>query len=719
MSIARSLFAFGLLHATGCDSSPTQDIEYRSTLQVSNAAALANALANLSSGDRIVIVADGDYGDLELTGRHFSSEVRIRAVSGVRARFDKVRLTDCSQVRIDNIVVRPPTKTSAVVIDGGDHVSLRTSDIGFADHAIGWSASDWTTRVSTGVEITSASDVVLNRNYIHHVTRGVNSDGQATDVNRNQINYFSDDGVRVFGDDSKVRSNRITNNVKVDGNTNVAIQSWSQGPTGNVGGGRIDGLLVWGNTIIETTDPAKPFGAPLQGIGFYDGTYGGLHIAQNLVAVDAWRGIVVFGGDTANVQYNTVVDSDATTSRKPDVSIEDHKNGTASANARVRYNLAARLESSPNVAVYDNIVTSPGDHAEFFEDPENFDFTTTSAVSTNRGSRSHLALGGTLREAAARHGVVAGGGLGSFMCSAESTDALCDLASTEYDLIVPNNALKWAALRPTEGQFDFSRGDTQVDFAERNGQEVHGHTLLWSAFNPAWLEQYRGNGPALAALMDDHIQTVVAHYRTEFPGTVTRWDVVNEAFESSGALRSDSIWAAVDASVGPAEYIRRAFYAAAAADPQAHLVLNDFRVEHGPKGDGMFDLVQQMKAEGVPVHGVGFQGHYDTSWSDAPTAAQISQMMQRYADIGVDVHITELDARAPSPVDATELALANGHYQRVATACLAAPNCKTITSWSISAANSWIDNLPSYTPYHAFDVDLRPETAYWILRAGQ
>ncbi|MEM6295524.1 MAG: endo-1,4-beta-xylanase [Myxococcota bacterium] len=708
--------------SVGCDARPdasTKRDALRSATHVATPGALAAAIATLDDGGQIVIAADGDYGSLEIVGRAFADPVRIRVASGVQARFESVRVTDSARVTIEGVVVRPPSKHAAVRIEGGHDIVLRQADVGFADHAVGWSASDWNTRVSVGVEVIDTPNVVLHRNVIHHVSNGVESNGRATDVNRNTINYFSDDGVRVHGDDSKVRSNLITNNVKVDGSTNVGVQSVSRGPSGEAGGGRIDGLLVWGNTILETTDPGKPFGAPLQGIGFFDGIYGGLFVAQNLVSVDSWRGIAVQGTDGANVQYNTVVDSDPSSSRRPDVSIDRHKDGRAPIASRLRFNLAARVESDPAVVQHDNIITAGSDHATFFEDHENFDFMPTAAVPSKRGSWRHRALEGTLREAARRHGVIAGGGLASFMCNPASTDALCDLASEEYDLIVPNNALTWSAIRPNEATFDFSRGDAQIGFAERNGQVVHGHTLLWSAFNPAWLEAYRGDGEALAALMDTHVQTVVGHYRDAFPGVVTRWDVVNEPLTSSGAFRSDSIWAAVDAADGPAAYIERAFHAAHAADPDAQLLINDFGVEFGPKGDALFALVDQLKADGVPIHGVGFQSHYDTSWTSVPTQAQISAMMQRYADIGIDVHITELDVRTPTPVTAAERELADSFYQRLASACFTAPNCTTLTSWAISSANSWISTLPGYAPYHAFDDDLRPERAYWILRAGQ
>lgn len=722
MEHTRALLAAALLSSAGCETdaaTSTDNQELRSAVQVSSATALGGALANLGSGDEVVIVADGDYGDLELVGRNFTADVRIRVASGVRARFDKIRLTNCSHILVEDVWVRPTTAQPAVRIEGGSDITIRDADIGFADHAVGWSAAEWNARVSVGVEVVDSNDTTIHRNYIHHVTTGVESNGVATDVNRNDINYFSDDGVRPHGDASMIRSNRITNNVKVNESTNVGIQSVSRGPTGAVGGGRIDDLLVWGNTIIETTDPAKPFGAPLQGIGFYDGVYGDLFIAQNLVSVDAWRGIAVLGSDVANVQYNTVIDSDPLSPRRPDVSVEDHKDGRPPLGSRLRYNLAARVGSNPAVNAYGNIVTAGSDLPVFFEDHENYDFMPTSSVPNNRGSWRHRNMDGTLQDAARRHGVVAGGGLGSFMCDATSTDALCDLVSDEFELVTPNNALKWSALRPAEGTFNFSRGDAQVAFAQRNGQIVHGHTLLWSAFNPAWLEAYRGDGVALAGLMDDHIQTVVGHYRDEFPGVVTRWDVVNEPLASSGAFRSDSIWSAVDSEVGPAAYISRAFHAAHTADPDAHLVLNDFGVEFGPKGDALFALVQEMKAEGVPVHGVGFQSHYDTSWTTVPTREDISAMMEQYAAIGVDVHITELDVRIPSPVSAAEQELADSFYESVATACFVAPNCKTITSWSVSAANSWIDTLTGYTPYHPFDAELRPERAYWLLRAGQ
>src|SRR5439155_1908488 len=92
------------------------------------------------------------------------------------------------------------------------------------------------------------------------------------------------------------------------------------------------------------------------------------------------------------------------------------------------------------------------------------------------------------------------------------------------------------------------------------------------------------------------------------------WDVVNEALNDDGTLRQTP-WLA---GLGE-DYIAQAFRFAHDADPDAELYYNDYSLENAPKRRGALDLVRRLRDEGVPIAGVGLQGHDRMGW---PTPAQ-------------------------------------------------------------------------------------------------
>ncbi|HWO13080.1 MAG TPA: endo-1,4-beta-xylanase, partial [Polyangiaceae bacterium] len=100
--------------------------------------------------------------------------------------------------------------------------------------------------------------------------------------------------------------------------------------------------------------------------------------------------------------------------------------------------------------------------------------------------------------------------------------------ATEFNQLTPENEMKWEAIEPEPGVFDFTRADAIVSFASENGMQVRGHTLVWHSQLAPWVEALTG-ADAVREAMTRHIQTVVAHFRDTFPGTVVAWDVVNEA----------------------------------------------------------------------------------------------------------------------------------------------------------------------------------------------
>jgi endo-1,4-beta-xylanase len=258
-------------------------------------------------------------------------------------------------------------------------------------------------------------------------------------------------------------------------------------------------------------------------------------------------------------------------------------------------------------------------------------------------------------------------------------DDYANLATRHFDIVTPENALKWDALRPSATTYNFVVADALVGFARDRGQTVHGHTLLWHSQNPAWLTNGVFSRAELIVILTDHIATVVGRYR----GQVQMWDVANEVIADNGQLRPN-LWLT---GIGP-DYLDIAFAAARLADPQARLYINDYSIEHdGPKADGLHDLVSDLVARGVPVDGVGFQSHL---LAGEVTETHLRAEFDRYTALGLDVAITELDVRLPVPASSSALAQQATTYAEVVTACTNTPRCESITTWGITDRYSWI-----------------------------
>lgn len=271
----------------------------------------------------------------------------------------------------------------------------------------------------------------------------------------------------------------------------------------------------------------------------------------------------------------------------------------------------------------------------------------------------------------------------------------------EFSSVTPEDALKWSQLEPARGQYDFADADSIVEFAAQHGQAVRGHTLVWHLSLPPWLTGGGFAAAELRAILKAHIETVMTRYR----GRIAAWDVVNEVLADDGSLRR-GFW--LD-RLGPG-YIADAFRWAHAADPQTALYLNDFDAERdGAKARGLRTLVKGLKAQGVPIDGVGFQTHVHAS----ARLAALGDMMRRVAVLGVDVAITELDVRLPLPPNAFSLRRQADVYAGAVLACLSTPRCRSITVWGFTDAVSWVP--AQYSGFGAatvLDRAMAPKPAY-------
>ncbi|PSL57213.1 endo-1,4-beta-xylanase [Saccharothrix carnea] len=274
----------------------------------------------------------------------------------------------------------------------------------------------------------------------------------------------------------------------------------------------------------------------------------------------------------------------------------------------------------------------------------------------------------TLATAAERTGRYFGVGVQGYKLTDQT---YVGILNREFGVVTPENEMKLDATEPQQNRFNFAPADRIVDHALQQGKRVRGHTLLWHAGQPSWLAGLRGT--ALRAAMLNHVTQVTAYYR----GKVYAWDVVNEAFAdgTTGARRDSNFQRTGD------DWIEAAFHAARAADPTAKLCYNDYNIENRAhaKTQAVYRMVRDFKARGVPIDCVGLQSHFT---ANHPVPADFATTLRDFADLGVDVQLTELDIEGSGAAQAE-------NYRRAVTACLAVSRCTGITVWGVRDSDSW------------------------------
>ncbi len=263
-----------------------------------------------------------------------------------------------------------------------------------------------------------------------------------------------------------------------------------------------------------------------------------------------------------------------------------------------------------------------------------------------------------------------------------------------FDALTPEFEMKWAQIQPQEGVYDFSVVDRMVAFAETRGKRVRGHVLAWHKSLPGWITSRSWTREQAIALLEDYVAVVMGRYK----GRINEWDIVNEAFLNDGNWRT-GMW--FD-TIGP-DYIEIAFRAAHRADPAARLFYNDYDAERvNAKSTKILETLTALRQAGVPIHGVGFQGH--VSFNYYPTEQQLAQNFTRFHGAGFVTYISELDVRTSSRPDLTvaeRLQLQADVYRGIARACSTLPGCTGLTTWGITDKYTWLTTQEMPLPFDA------------------
>jgi len=312
------------------------------------------------------------------------------------------------------------------------------------------------------------------------------------------------------------------------------------------------------------------------------------------------------------------------------------------------------------------------------------------------------ATGTPLRDLADARGIGIGAAVATRPLAGDS--AYRATLAREMNMIVAENCMKLHQIQPREGQYDFAGADALAAFAASNNMRLRGHTLVWHQSAPGWLKDRQWSRAELLNVLSQHIATVVGRYK----GRVCCWDVVNEALDDKIPGLRTSLWHDV---IGP-DYLDHAFTFAHAADPRAKLFYNDYCTEGlNRKSDEQYAMLKAMLARGVPVHGVGFQCHF--VFDSYPAPETLVSNMNRFADLGLETQITELDLRISTPVTPEKLERQARAYGEIFRAALEARNCTAVLTWGLTDKYSWVPAFfKGFDAGLLFDKDYEPKPAH-------
>ena len=274
---------------------------------------------------------------------------------------------------------------------------------------------------------------------------------------------------------------------------------------------------------------------------------------------------------------------------------------------------------------------------------------------------------------------------------------LAAAVANECAMLVPEWALKWSVsqkpLRPNPDSFDFSAADEMLKFAKTHGMLFRGHTLVWHESLPKWFGD-RVNQQNAKQILEKHIKTVVGRYA----GKIHSWDVVNEAIEPSDG-RSDGLRKTPWLELLGTDYIDYSFRLAAAADPNAMLVYNDYGLDydttkHEAKRAAVLQLLEGLKSRGTPIHALGIQAHLDGAAADF-NPKKLRKFLRNVANLGLKIMITELDVTDKKlPLDTTirDRIIAKA-YEDYLSVVLEEKAVIAVLTWGLSDKYTWLSEF--------------------------
>lgn len=296
-----------------------------------------------------------------------------------------------------------------------------------------------------------------------------------------------------------------------------------------------------------------------------------------------------------------------------------------------------------------------------------------------------------------------------------------------FNSLTAENDMKPVNLLVKGGGYNYKNADRIVRFARENNMKLRGHTLVWHNQTPEWFFLDDNDNPLDSSVLYNRMENYMTDVMTHFKDDVYCWDVVNEALSDKPDefYRTDSPWYKACKEA----YIERAFRTAHRINPNVKLFYNDYNLVQPQKREKAYQLLKRLKEAGVPVHGVGMQGHW--SMQDI-TREDIQKSIDMFSSLGLDIHITELDLTvyttyhgegAKNQVKETrawtpELAKQQADMYKMIFEVLRANKGKisSVTFWGLADNYTWLHNFPVPNRHDypmVFDNDLNAKQSFW------
>ena len=292
--------------------------------------------------------------------------------------------------------------------------------------------------------------------------------------------------------------------------------------------------------------------------------------------------------------------------------------------------------------------------------------------------------------------------VGAAVCRENLEDKEADSIITKhFSSITAENAMKFGRIHPEENFFDWEESDLLANYAKRNGLAMRGHTFVWHNQNPQWLFK-EDNGQVskntLFKRLENHIEAVTKRYND----VIYAWDVLNEVIDTDKGDEKNmrlSDWY----KIGGMEVYEFAFKCMREASPNAKLFYNDYNNESGEKLEAAVRFLSHLLDAGIPIDGVGLQGHW---YYNNPDEKTLRTALERYSALGLDIEFTEVDVSLYEWTEARDKAdfftsrpedrikQQSVRYTEIFSIAAEYPAVKNITTWGIADNYTWLDNFP-------------------------
>ena len=309
-----------------------------------------------------------------------------------------------------------------------------------------------------------------------------------------------------------------------------------------------------------------------------------------------------------------------------------------------------------------------------------------------------------------------------------------EIIKKNYNSITAENDMKPGELHPQKDVWRWQNADAIANFCRQNGIKLRGHCLVWHSQFANWMFNDDNGKPVTKEVfyqrLREHIHTVVNRYKD----VVYAWDVVNEAMSDGGGggggfggfgrqqnpYRESQLY-----RLCGDEFIAKAFEYAHEADPNAILFYNDYNAFQPAKRDRIYNMVKKMQDAGVPITGIGMQGHYN---SYGPDEAEVEEAIKKYSELVKHIHITELDIRLNEEMGG-QLQFSRGQAGQAPAHLVTMQTDRyiklfrlyrkykdiidNVTFWNVSDKDSWVGVNNHPLP---FDENLRPKSVYYAIK---